>query len=228
VSSADRPPLRDLIIRLAESAEKPQVRSLDDRIFPDGDPNLQRAPAGELETGVEAGDVYVTELAGRLVGYLHIDRTDPRLVNLSGAGIVPELQNRGIGTAMTALVRTILADYADLLPVCAVTSPQNPQMLHLLFSMRFAGRWMLADHWGPGRHRIGFQLLRATSRLPEADRVRQVGPDDLGQLARLTGAGWAIRRQRSQSERVFELSPATVDDFLPCPRPSASLGTDPA
>jgi ribosomal protein S18 acetylase RimI-like enzyme len=218
--------MQDVTLRLAAPGEAARVRSLDDGIFPEHSEDLQRASAGELEAGVKAGDIYVLELDDRLAGYLHVDRTDPRLTYLSGFGVLPEFQNRGLGTAMAALARPILEDRADVLPMCAVTSPRNARMLRLLFSLRFAGRWMLPDYFGPGRHRFGCQLLRGTSGLREAATVRRVHQDDLGELVRLTGAGWAVRGHGDSGGQVFELSPATGDDFLPCPV-APSLWSDP-
>lgn len=218
--TTDRLPLERVTVRPAEPHETALVRGIDDCVFPEQSEDLQRAPDGELEEGVEAKDVYLFEMAGRAVAYLHVDRSDPERIYLSGFGILPEMQSRGLGTALVALAQPILAEYEHKVPIYTVTSPRNIRMLRLLFSLRFAGRWVLPDHFGPGRHRIGCQLLRQSSGLPESARTRQVRPDDIRELGCLADDGWVICGQRaSKAGPLFELAASSGDDFLTCPPP---------
>ena len=47
----------------------------------------------------------------------------------------------------------------DVIPVVTVTSPRNTRMLRTLFRRRFVARWPLPDYFGPGKHRLGCQLI---------------------------------------------------------------------
>lgn len=219
----DRLPIDSIIMRPAEPHEASLVRSIDDSVFPERSDDLQRAPAGELEEGVEAKDVYLFELAQRAVAYLHVDRGDPERIYLSGFGVLPEIQNRGLGTALVALAQPILEEYEHKVPIYTVTSPRNTRMLRLLFGLRFAGRWVLPDHFGPGRHRIGCQLVRPASGLLESVETKLSHFDDIHQLARLVDDGWVIRGQRKdETGLLFELAAGSGDDFLTCPPPTRS------
>jgi GNAT superfamily N-acetyltransferase len=233
VTTIDSPPLESGCIRTAEPHEAALVRSIDNSVFPEQSRDLQRAPAGELEQGVEAKDVYLLELEHRAVAYLHVDRSQRGGIYLSGFGVLPELQNRGLGTAMARLAQPILEEYEHRLPIYTVTSPRNTPMLRLLFNLHFAGRWVLPDHFGPGRHRIGCQLLRRTSALPQSTTTRQVRLGDIHGLDRLVDDGWVIRRNfKDKTGPFFELAAGGTDDFISCPPPQtpgligAELGTE--
>jgi RimJ/RimL family protein N-acetyltransferase len=225
VPPIDRPCPQNVSIRPAEPHEAGLVRSIDDSVFPEQSEDLQRAPADELEDGIDAKDVYVYELGGQVVGYLHVNRTDSRLIYLSGFGILPELQNRGLGTVMAGLAQPILEEYEHKLPIYTVTSPRNARMLRVLFNLRFAGRWVLPDYFGPGRHRIGCQLLRRASVLKESARTRQIRLADIHGLDRMVQAGWVIRDQRKgRTGQFFELAAASDEDFLACLPPPGRSG----
>ena len=216
----DRPSVLNINIRLAEPHETELVRKLDDMVFPEQSMELQRAPANELEEGVRTKDVYLFELDNRAIAYLHVNRTDSRWIYLAGFGVLPELQNQGIGTAIASLMRPILDEAEDKLPIYTVTSPWNTRLLRLLFNLRFAGRWVLLDHFGPGRHRIGCQPLRAASGETEPRTARQVPLEDIYALDRLLATGWVIRGlHRKQAGVFFELVAESGDSFLACPRP---------
>lgn len=219
----DRLPIESIIMRPAEPHEAPLVRGIDDSVFPELSEDLQRAPAGELEEGVEAKDVYLFEMAERAVAYLHVDRSDPDRIYISGLGILPEIQNRGLGTALVALAQPILEDYEHKVPIYTVTSPRNTRMLRLLFGLRFAGRWVLPDYFGPGRHRIGCQLLRRSSGLLESAETKLFRFNDIHELACLADDGWLMRSQhKGETGPLFELAVGSGDDFLTCPPPSRS------
>jgi GNAT superfamily N-acetyltransferase len=221
VPTIDRLPTESIIMRRAEAREAPLVRAIDDKVFPEHSEDLQRAAAGELEGGIAAKDVYLFEMAERAVAYLHLDRSHPGRISLSGLAILPEMQSRGLGTAIAALARPILEEYEDKLPIYAVTSPRNTRMLHLLFGLRFAGRWVLPDYFGPGRHRIGCQLLQRSSGLLESTETQLLKFDDIHELARLADDGWFIRGHRTgETGPLLELVVGSGDDFLPCPPPS--------
>lgn len=217
----DRLSTETVTMRHAEPHEAWLVRGIDDSVFPEQSDDLQRAPAGELEEGVEVKDVLLFEMSGQAVAYLHVDRSDPLRIYLSGFGILPEIQNRGLGTALVAKAQPILEEYERKVPIYTVTSPRNTRMLHILFSLRFAGRWVLPDYFGPERHRIGCQLLRRASSLPESAQTRLLRVDDIHELSRLVDDGWVIRGQRrGETGPLFELAVGRGDDFLTCRPPT--------
>jgi ribosomal protein S18 acetylase RimI-like enzyme len=221
VPTIDRLPIERVTMRHAEPHEASLVRRIDDSVFPEQSEDLQRAPVGELEEGVEAKDVLLFEMAGQAVAYLHVDRSDRGRIYLSGFGVMPEIQDRGLGTALVAKALPILEEYERKVPIYTVTSPRNARMLHILFSLRFAGRWVLPDYFGPGRHRIGCQLLRRASGLRESAETRLLRFDDIDELARLVEDGWVIRgQQRSETGPLFELAVGSGDDFLTCRPPT--------
>jgi ribosomal protein S18 acetylase RimI-like enzyme len=221
VPTIDGPTEENILMRPAEPHEASLVRGIDNSVFPEGSEDLQRAPAGELEDGVEAKDVYLFEMAQRAVAYLHVDRSDPERIFVSGFGILPDVQNRGLGGRLVALAQPILEEYQVKVPIYTVTSPRNTRMLRLLFGLRFAGRWVLPDYFGPGRHRIGCQLLLRTSGLLESADTQTFRIDDIYKLARLVDEGWLIRGQhKSETGLRFDLAFGSGEDFLTCPPPS--------
>jgi GNAT superfamily N-acetyltransferase len=227
VPTIDRLPIQSVTMRPAEPYEASVVRDIDDRVFPERSDDLQRARAGELEEGVESKDVYLFEMADQAVAYLHVDRRDPQRIYLSGFGILPEIQNRGLGTVLVALAQPILEEYEHKVPIYTVTSPRNTRMLRLLFNLRFVGRWVLPDHFGPGRHRIGCQILRRSSGLLESAETQLLRFDDVYELARLADDGWVIRDQRKgETGPHFELAVGSGDDFLTCPSPAVHTRAD--
>jgi len=220
VSIGDRPFGSSLRIRLAEPDETDLVRDIDDRIFPPDNADLQRAPAGELEEAVEAKDVFLFSWNDHLVGYLHVDRSHPDKIYISGFGVLPERQNLGLGGVMVAKAQELLQNDESERPIYTVTSPRNSRMLRLLFHVHFAGRWVLPDFFGRGRHRIGCQLLQPGSRGRTPLQTALVRVSSIHQLDSLVDDGWLIRGlRRDPAGPFFELSPAGAADFLECARP---------
>jgi hypothetical protein len=218
-----------LTFRLADKGETGLVRAIDSAIFPPDSLELERAPAGELEAAVEAKDVYLFHLGHRPVGYLHLDRTSPLKIYISGFGVVPERQNDRLGTAMVTLTTDLLRNERDDRPIYTVTSPRNIRMLRLLFRIDFAGRWVLPDFFGPGRHRIGCQLVHPVTRAddhrarscPDARQV--VAMEDLAGLGELLEKNWLIRKVwREEDGSFFELNAPESAAVPDCPRPSSS------
>ncbi|MDQ1295639.1 MAG: hypothetical protein QG608_3524 [Actinomycetota bacterium] len=146
-------------VRLATSQESGLVRDLDNRCFPPDHRDLQRAEPGELESGVEAGDVRVLEQDGRLVAYLHADSTVPGRIEIAGMAVLPELQGQGLGTRLVESCLSLVEPGARrTVAIVTITSPRNLRMLHILLRHGFLVRWFLKDHFGPGRDRFGLQL----------------------------------------------------------------------
>jgi GNAT superfamily N-acetyltransferase len=214
-----------LVVRVARSRDAAIVRALDDAVFPPDHLDLQRAEPGELEAGVAAGDVHLLELGGDPVAYLHADRSERGRVFVSGLAVRPDLQRHGLGTVLVDRFLWSLGDPRALrTPVIAVTSPRNHTMLRVLFARGFVARWVLPDHFGPGRHRLGCQL-RSGVDWPPGSGAGWVPTTAVGTLRWLVQTrGLVIRALRPASSApvfgpVFELAEPASGDLLPCTPP---------
>lgn len=172
-------------IRLADETDAAAVRSLDDVAFGLGG---QRAEPGELEAGVAAGDIHVLIQGGVPVGYLHADTSRSNRIYVAGVAVHPDFQGRGLGSALIDHMLELLGDEQHLTPVVTVTSPHNVRMLKALLQRGFSARWFLPDHFGPGSHRFGCQLLAVDSPDPrEAVRIPVSRLDRVAELMRTSG-----------------------------------------
>jgi GNAT superfamily N-acetyltransferase len=203
-------------VRVAADADVPAVVRIDRLAFPADSPDQQRAAPGELEAGVAAGDVYVLEDAGaEVVAYVHIDRSAPDLVYVSGIAVRPDLQGRGLGSGMIDHFLASVGPGRHHVPVVTITSPRNVVMLRTLFRRHFVARWLLRDYFGPGKHRFCCQL-HPTGRWDPAVPSRWVPVADQATLFALVEGGMAVRSLRSAGGTPeYELVPP-APDFLPC------------
>lgn len=171
----------ELTIRLAGENDSAAVRELDDLAFGSGG---QRADPGELEAGVAAGDIYVLVQAEDVpVGYLHADTSRSNRIYVAGVAVHPQWQGRGLGSALIDRMLEVLGDERHLAPVVTVTSPHNVRMLKVLLQRGFSARWFLVDHFGPGIHRFGCQLLAADSPVPDPASTLWVPAAELDRVA---------------------------------------------
>lgn len=206
---------RDTAVRVAGEADVGAVVRIDRLAFPVDSPDQQRAGPGELEAGVDAGDVYVLEDGPEVVGYVHIDRSAPDLVYVSGIAVRPDLQGRGLGSWLIDYFLSSRGPGQDQVPVVTITSPRNLVMLRTLFRRHFAARWLLRDYFGPGKHRFCAQL-HTTGTWPSAVPPRWVPAGDLDTVFRLVEGGLVVRSLRSdRGTPEFELIPPAAD-FLVC------------
>jgi GNAT superfamily N-acetyltransferase len=219
--------------RLADEGDAVAVRTLDELAF---GPGGQRAEPGELEAAVVAGDVHVLDLGGVPVGYLHADTSRANRIYVAGVAVHPGVQGHGWGSALIDHMLALLGDERHLSPVVTVTSPHNVRMLKVLLQRGFSARWFLQDHFGPGQHRFGCQLLAACSPEPRGSvRVSATRLDQVSELMRIRGlrvrsiiesAGEAGKTEIAESPIVFELVPIHPSDFLAADPPDHRV--DPA
>ena len=221
------PPAHQL--RLADASDAQTVRQLDDLVFAPGRLDQQRADPGELEAGVDNGDIYLLILNGEPVGYLHADRSEPGRIYVAGVAIRPDVQGKGLGTALIDHMLSFLGDQRDQLPVVTVTSPANLVMLKTLFRKGFSARWFMADHFGPGHHRFGCQLLNS-GRAGSGPADRQAthrGPavwvpvTEVATIRRMMNTeGFRVRSHDGTTPSArFELVRTLPGDFLPAEPP---------
>jgi ribosomal protein S18 acetylase RimI-like enzyme len=205
---------------VATEADAVAVRSLDDAAFPPGDLDRQRAAPGELEAGIAAGDVYVLDLTGDTVAYVHIDRGRNDLVYVSGIAVRPDLQGRGLGSWMIDSFLESAGDGRNALPIITITSPHNHAMLRTLFRRGFAVRWFLPDYFGKDRHRFCCQL-RSTGFWSPSRPSQWVTASPLEPVVRLLEPGTVVIRSLVRSR--FEFIPQRADDFVSCNPPPRRL-----
>jgi GNAT superfamily N-acetyltransferase len=208
----------DAGIRVGTQDDVPALRRIDDLAFPLSNPYAQRAAPGEIEDGVAAGDIYVFDRRGEPVAYVHIDRRREDLVYVSGIAVHPDVQGQGLGSWMIDYFLESMGSARDEVPVVTITSPRNVVMLRTLFRRNFAARWVLRDHFGPGKDRFLCQL-HSPGWGPSTTPPHWVSADDLGTVLRLVDEGFVVRSFRwADGLPEFEVvSPAI--DFLPfsCP-----------
>lgn len=147
-----------LNIRVADKTDLPALLGLDQECFPPGNLDLQPAPPGEIETGVDEGSIFVAELDEQLVGMLQIERASSNQWELLTLAITESARGKGIGRALMQKLSEELVRSPYLVMVSCVTSPSNLAMQGLLESQGFIQVGLLSDHFGPGKHRLKFQL----------------------------------------------------------------------
>jgi GNAT superfamily N-acetyltransferase len=207
------------VIRVAAGPDIDVVRELDDAAFPPDSPDKQRAAPGELEWGVEAGDIYLLENDRAAVGYVYADRSSPNHIYISGLAIRPEFQGAGLGSVLMDHLLAMVPPDTDI-PIVTVTSPRNARMLHTLFRRRFVARWLLRNYFGPGKHRFGCQLLTA-KQLPTPPDLRTIAVTELGSLFSVMEAQDLVVRALAQTPRglSYVLGRARPGELLPTTPP---------
>jgi [ribosomal protein S18]-alanine N-acetyltransferase len=145
-------------IRVATQEDLPDLLALDRECFPPGNPDLEPAPAGEIENGVLEGAIFVAELEQDIVGMLQIERVSSNQWELLTLAITQSARGTGIGKALMQRLFEELNRSPYLVMVSCVTSPSNLAMQGLLESHGFIQVGLLTDYFGPGKHRLRFQL----------------------------------------------------------------------
>src|SRR5438270_11965558 len=121
----------DYIVRKAQSRDASRISAIDIESSSLPGALLERAAPGELERGVEVGDVWVAECAEGVVGYAHVDRQCRSQLYVTGVVVVPSMRGHGFGASL--LAAALASIELTKLPVCTVTNPKNLTMLKLLF-----------------------------------------------------------------------------------------------
>jgi hypothetical protein len=217
-------------VRHAQTSDQRIVRWLDDVAFPLSSTDEQRAAPGELEAGIDAGEVTLLEVADEPIGYMHVDSSIDGCLYIRGMGVRPNAQWQTYGSQFSDhMLASAGADVRRRRAIITVTSPRNAAMLRILFGRGFAVRWALPDFFGPGRHRLGFQL-RTTLDEPTGSRTRLVP------VLSFSTIRWLVTERRHVARALidtptglaFELGPMADDEFLPCPSPGSYYGGAPS
>lgn len=147
-----------LTVRLAEFEDLPDLLALDAECFPHGNIDLEPAPAGEIEAGVEGSGIFVASSENQIVGMLQLDKVSSNEWELLTLAITTSHRGQGVGRALMNRFLTELEQSPYLVAVACLTSPNNLAMQELLESFGFVQVGLLADYFGPGKHRLKFQL----------------------------------------------------------------------
>ncbi len=145
-------------MRVAQAQDLPQLMALDAECFPQGNFDLEPAPAGEIEAGVEDGGVFVALSNDGIVGMLQLDKVSSNEWELLTLAITSSHRGQGVGKALMDRFLAELAQSPYLVAVSCLTSPNNLAMQDLLESYGFVQVGLISDYFGPGKHRLKFQL----------------------------------------------------------------------
>lgn len=145
-------------IRVATESDLASLFALDAECFPPGNIDLEPAPPGEIEGGVKEGWVFVAEQQGQVVGMLQFEKASSNQWELLTLAISEKVRGQGVGKALVDQMFVELNKSPYLVAVGCVTSPNNLAMQGLLESFGFVQVGVLSDYFGPGKHRLKFQL----------------------------------------------------------------------
>lgn len=148
----------EIEIRIAVDADLPDLLALDAECFPAGNSDLEPAPPGELATGIQDGLMFVASINQKLVGMLQLEKISSNEWELLSLAIAASDRGQGIGQALMDRFLVEISRSPYLVAVSCLTSPNNEAMQGLLESFGFLQVGLLPDYFGPGKHRLKFQL----------------------------------------------------------------------
>jgi [ribosomal protein S18]-alanine N-acetyltransferase len=148
----------EIEIRIASESDVPELLALDAECFPLGNSDLEPAPPGEIASGVEAGALFVATANQKVVGMLQFEKVSSNEWELLSLAITALHRGQGIGQALMDRFFIELSSSPYLVAVSCMTSPNNEAMQGLLESFGFVQVGLLNDYFGPGKHRLKFQL----------------------------------------------------------------------
>lgn len=145
-------------VRVAVQGDLEALLNLDKECFPIGNLDLEPAPVGEIEEGVEQGCIFVAEQKGKVIGMLQVDKVSSNNWELLTLAILPSHRGSGIGRGLMEKLVLELDKSPYLVAVSCLTSPNNLIMQSLLEGFGFIQVGLVENHYGPGKHRLKFQL----------------------------------------------------------------------
>jgi ribosomal protein S18 acetylase RimI-like enzyme len=148
----------EISVRLATIVDLPDLLALDLECFPKGNTDLEPAPPGEIEQGVADDSIFVAVTAAQTIGMLQVEHSSSNEWELLSVAITSSHRSSGVGQALMDQLLIELNKSPYLVAVTCLTSPNNLAMQGLLEKYGFLQVGMALDHFGPGKHRLRFQL----------------------------------------------------------------------
>ena len=148
----------EIEVRVASQSDLSSLLAIDRECFPAGNLDLEPAPNGEIESGVEEGCIFVAEQSGQVIGMLQIDKLSSNSWELLTLAISASHRSQGVGRALMKRLELELNRSPYLVAVTCLTSPRNLAMQSLLEDFGFIQVGLAENHYGPGKHRLRFQL----------------------------------------------------------------------
>lgn len=142
--------------RAAIASDLAALRALDKECFPAGRDDLEPAPEGELERGLESGSILVALVQQQVVGFLQYENF-PQAIELLTLAITADFRDSGVGTNLMQKFLNFLKD-SKIQRIYCFTSPSNLAMQKLLAKFGFRNSGLVENHYGSGKHRLRFEL----------------------------------------------------------------------
>ena len=148
----------EMSVRVGLESDLPELLALDAECFPEGNSDLEPAPAGEIATGVQEGGIFVAVSNSAIVGMLQLDKVSSNEWDLLTLAITSSHRGQGIGQLLMDRFFVELSRSPYMVAVSCMTSPSNQAMQGLLESFGFVQVGLIEDYFGAGKHRLKFQL----------------------------------------------------------------------
>jgi ribosomal protein S18 acetylase RimI-like enzyme len=148
----------EIELRVANQSDLPDLIALDAECFPPGNSDLEPAPQGEIEAGVQEGNIFAAAVNQKVVGMLQLEKVSSNEWELLTLAITSGHRGQAIGKALMERLFVELSQSPYMVAVSCLTSPNNEAMQGLLESFGFVQVGLIPDYFGPGKHRLKFQL----------------------------------------------------------------------
>jgi len=148
----------EIEIRVAVESDLADVLALDAECFPPGNSDLEPAPAGEIAAGIEDQATFVATSNQKVIGMLQLEKMSSNEWELLSLAITAAHRGQGVGQALMDRFFLELTRSPYVVEVSCLTSPNNEAMQGLLESFGFVQVALIQDCFGPGKHRLKFQL----------------------------------------------------------------------